>query len=102
VLKGVAKGGGQVGQTHPRIVLAHPRIKVKHFKNKIHLQYLSIICLWFKIWPTPGKNHCYALDCALRNKLLVVALVIISSVTETKPPEFELSDQSLNLWAADK
>jgi hypothetical protein len=40
-------------------------------------------------------------NCALRNKLLVVALVIISSVTETKPPEFELSDQSLNLWAAD-
>jgi hypothetical protein len=33
--------------------------------------------------------------CALRNKLLVVALVIISSVTETKPPEFELSDQHL-------
>jgi hypothetical protein len=41
-------------------------------------------------------------NCALRNKLLVVALVIISSVTETKPPEFELSDQPLNLWAADK
>jgi hypothetical protein len=39
---------------------------------------------------------------ALRNKLLVVALVIISSVTETKPPEFELSVQPLNLWAADK
>jgi hypothetical protein len=33
--------------------------------------------------------------CALRNKLLVVALVIISSVTETKPPEFELSGQPL-------
>jgi hypothetical protein len=27
----------------------------------IHLQYLSIICMWFKIWPTPAKNHCYAL-----------------------------------------
>jgi hypothetical protein len=40
---------------------AHPRIKVKHIKNKIHLQYLSIICLWFEIWPTPAKNHCYAL-----------------------------------------
>jgi hypothetical protein len=40
-------------------------------------------------------------NCALRNKLLVVALVIISSVTE-KPPEFELSDQPLNLWAVDK
>jgi hypothetical protein len=40
--------------------LAHPRIKVKHIKNKIHLQYLCIICLWFKIWPTPAKNHCYA------------------------------------------
>jgi hypothetical protein len=39
-LKDVAGGGGQV---------AHPRIKVKHIKNKIHLQYLSIICLWFKI-----------------------------------------------------
>jgi hypothetical protein len=34
--KDVAKGG------------ASPRIKVKHIKNKIHLQYLSIICLWFK------------------------------------------------------
>jgi hypothetical protein len=32
----------------------------------------------------------------------LVALVIISSVTETKPPEFKLSDQPLNLWAADK
>jgi hypothetical protein len=41
-------------------------------------------------------------NCALRNKLLVVALVIISSVTETKPPELKLSDQPLNLWAADK
>jgi hypothetical protein len=54
-LQGRSKGGGQVGP-------AHPRIKVKHIKNKIHLQYLSIICLWFKIWPTPAKNHCYALD----------------------------------------
>jgi hypothetical protein len=51
-----------VGPAHPKILLAHPRIKVKHIKNKIHLQYLSIICLWFKIWPTPAKNHCYALD----------------------------------------
>jgi hypothetical protein len=42
--QGRSKGGGQV-----RILLAHPRIKVKHIKNKIHLQYLSIICLWFKI-----------------------------------------------------
>jgi hypothetical protein len=58
---GVAKGGGQVGPAHPRILLAHPRIKVKHIKNNIHLQYLSIVCLWFKIWPTPAKNHCYAL-----------------------------------------
>jgi hypothetical protein len=49
-LKDVAKGGGgQVGSAHPKILLAHPRIKVKHIKNKIHLQYLSIICLWFKI-----------------------------------------------------
>jgi hypothetical protein len=55
-------GGGQVGPAHPKILLAHPRIKVKHIKNKIHLQYLSIICLWFKIWPTPAKNHCYALE----------------------------------------
>jgi hypothetical protein len=39
-------------------------------------------------------------NCALRNKLLVVALVIISSVTETKPPEFELSDEPLNLSSA--
>jgi hypothetical protein len=62
MVKGVAKGGGQVGPAHPRILLAHPRIKVKHIKNKIHLQYLSIICLWFKIWPTPAKNHCYALE----------------------------------------
>jgi hypothetical protein len=59
--KGVAKGGGQVGPAHPRVLLAHPRIKVKHIKNKIHLQYLSIICLWFKTWPTPAKNYCYAL-----------------------------------------
>jgi hypothetical protein len=59
--QGRSKGGGQVGPAHPRILLAHPRIKVKHIKNKIHLQYLSIICLWFKIWPTPAKNHCYAL-----------------------------------------
>jgi hypothetical protein len=36
---------GQVGPAHPRILLAHPRIKVKHIKNKIHLQYVSIICL---------------------------------------------------------
>jgi hypothetical protein len=35
-------------------------------------------------------------NCALRNKLLVVALVIISSVTETKPPEFKVSDQPIN------
>jgi hypothetical protein len=34
-----------VGPAHPRILLAHSRIKVKHIKNKIHLQYLSIICL---------------------------------------------------------
>jgi hypothetical protein len=54
-IQGRSKGGG--GQVGP----AHPRIKVKHIKNKIHLQYLSIICLWFKIWPTPAKNHCYAL-----------------------------------------
>jgi hypothetical protein len=61
--QGRSKGGGgvQVGPAHPRILLAYPRIKVKHIKNKIHLQYLSIICLWFKIWPTPAKNHCYAL-----------------------------------------
>jgi hypothetical protein len=59
--QGRSKGGGQVGPAHPRILLAHPRIKVKHIKNKIHLQYLSIICLWFKIWPTLAKNHCYAL-----------------------------------------
>jgi hypothetical protein len=59
--QGRSKWGGQVGTAHPRILLAHPRIKVKHIKNKIHLQYLSIICLWFKIWPTPAKNHCYAL-----------------------------------------
>jgi hypothetical protein len=59
---GRSKGGGQVGPAHPRILLAHPRIKVKHIKNNIHLQYLSIVCLWFKIWPTPAKNHCYALD----------------------------------------
>jgi hypothetical protein len=59
--KGVAKGGGQVGPAHTRILLAHPRIKVKHIKNKIHQQYLCIICLWFKIWPTRAKNHCYAL-----------------------------------------
>jgi hypothetical protein len=63
MVKGVAKGrGGQVGPAHPRILLVHPRIKVKHIKNKIHLQYLSIICLWFKIWPTPAKNNCYALE----------------------------------------
>jgi hypothetical protein len=62
ITMGVAKGGGQVGPAHPRILLAHPRIKVKHIKNNIHLQYLSIVCLWFKIWPTPAKNHCYALD----------------------------------------
>jgi hypothetical protein len=30
VIKGVAEGGGQVGPAHPRIFLAHPRIKVKH------------------------------------------------------------------------
>jgi hypothetical protein len=30
IFKGVAKGGGQVGPAHPRIFLAHPRIKVKH------------------------------------------------------------------------
>jgi hypothetical protein len=54
-----------VGPAHPRILLAHPRIKVKHIKNNIHLQYLSIVCLWFKIWPTPAKNHCYALDLRL-------------------------------------
>jgi hypothetical protein len=59
--QGRSKGGGQVGPAHPRILLADPRIKVKYIKNKIHLQYLSIICLWFKIWPTPAKNHCYAL-----------------------------------------
>jgi hypothetical protein len=59
---GRSKGGGQVGPAHPRILLAHPRIKVKHIKNNIHLQYLSIVCLWFKIWPTPAKNHCYALE----------------------------------------
>jgi hypothetical protein len=28
--------------------------------HSVHLQYLSIICLWFKIWPTPAKNYCYA------------------------------------------
>jgi hypothetical protein len=50
--QGRSKGGG--GQAGP----AHPRIKVKQIKNKIHLQYLSIICLWFKICPTPAKNHC--------------------------------------------
>jgi hypothetical protein len=60
---GRSKGGGQVGPAHPRILLAHLRIKVKHIKNNIHLQYLSIVCLWFKIWPTPAKNHCYALGC---------------------------------------
>jgi hypothetical protein len=43
--QGRSKGGGQVGPAHPRILLAHSRIKVKHIKNKIHLQYLSIICL---------------------------------------------------------
>jgi hypothetical protein len=60
-LQGRSEGRGQVEPAHPRILLAHPRIKVKHIKNKIHLQYLSIICLWFKIWPNPAKNHCYAL-----------------------------------------
>jgi hypothetical protein len=29
-LQGRSKGGGQVGPAHPRIFLAHPRIKVKH------------------------------------------------------------------------
>jgi hypothetical protein len=43
--QGRSKGGGQAGPAHPRILLAHPRKKVKHIKNKIHLQYLSIICL---------------------------------------------------------
>jgi pyruvate kinase len=38
-------------------------------------------------------------NCALRNKPLVVALVIISSVTETKPPEFELSDVVVLLYS---
>jgi hypothetical protein len=52
-----------------RILLAHPKIKVKHIENKIHLQYLSIICLWFKIWPTPAKNHCYALGRGLGRKM---------------------------------
>jgi hypothetical protein len=28
--QGRSKGGGQVGPAHPRIFLAHPRIKVKH------------------------------------------------------------------------
>jgi hypothetical protein len=70
-LQGRSKGGGQVGPAHPRILLAHPKIKIKHIKNTIHLQYLAIICLWFKIWPTPAKNHCYALDtytgCLMKN-----------------------------------
>jgi hypothetical protein len=71
--QGRSKGGGQVGPAHPRILLAHPRIKVKHIKNKIHLQYLSIICLWFKIWPTPAKNHCYALVRSAQSANLGVA-----------------------------
>jgi hypothetical protein len=28
--QGRSKGGGQVGPAHPRILLAHPRVKVKH------------------------------------------------------------------------
>jgi hypothetical protein len=45
-LHGRSKGGGQVGPAYPRILLAHPRIKVKHIKNNIHLQsiYLSSVC----------------------------------------------------------
>jgi hypothetical protein len=77
---GVAKGGGQVGPAHPRILLAHPRIKVKHIKNNIHLQYLSIVCLWFKIWPTPAKNHCYA----LRGRLEGVKLSLIAARIHTQ------------------
>jgi hypothetical protein len=60
---------------------------------------MAIRTIYLNIKPPP---FIYMQNCALRNKLLVVALVIISSVTETKPPEFKLSDQPLNLWAADE
>jgi hypothetical protein len=31
-----------------------------------------------------------------------ITIIKFQVKTETKPPEFELSDQPLNLWAADK
>jgi hypothetical protein len=39
-------------------------------------------------------------NCALRNKLLVVALVINSSVTETKASKQNLLDSALETWQA--
>jgi hypothetical protein len=84
-----------VGPAHPRILLAHPRIKVKHIKNKIHLQYLCIIYLWFKIWPTPAKNHCYAL--ANRRQWLcsrpLGAALLHGEVPSERPIESPQSDR---------
>jgi hypothetical protein len=92
--QGRSKGGGQVGPAHPRILLAHPRKKVKHIRNKIHLQYLSIICLWFKIWPTPTKNHCYALAYTLDS-------FTVTSVTEAYVSQIttwlDLTDLTIDL-----
>jgi hypothetical protein len=59
-----------VGPAHPRKHLGHPTIKLKNNKKKIKMQNISIICLWFKIWPTPAKNHCYALADNYDHKIL--------------------------------